>query len=64
MTDLYTSGFPRVSVKREGDIVNPDDLTWECDLNQCQECKAKYENRKHQYMEQEKRYAAARSKEE
>ena len=67
MTDLYTSGFGLAPLKREGDIINPDDVTWECDLDQCQECRAKYDKWKHRYMKQEQRYAAAqaaRSKEE
>jgi len=63
MTAFDFSGFAPVSVKREGDIVNPDDLTWECNLDQCQQCRAKYDKWKHKYMEQEQRYADARSKE-
>lgn len=52
--------FGLVSMKREGDIANPDEFTWECDLAKCERCRNKYNNWKRQYTEQEQRYADAR----
>lgn len=53
--------FGPVSIKREGDIANPDEFTWECNLNECDKCRAKYNNWKLRYTEQEQKYADARA---
>ena len=53
--------FGPISMKREGDIANPDEFTWECDLNECDKCRAKYNNWKLRYTEQEQKYANARA---
>lgn len=47
------AGFGLAPVKREGDIANPDEFTWECDLSQCEQCRAKYLDWKSRYDEQE-----------
>ena len=38
--------FGDASIKREGDIVDPDECTWECD---CEKCQAKYQKWKAAY---------------
>ena len=40
---------------REGDIVDPDSLTWECDVKTCEHCRAFYTTWKQKYKEQEER---------
>lgn len=46
-------GFAPAPIKREGAIANPDEFTWECDLSQCEQCRAKYLDWKRRYDEQE-----------
>jgi len=38
--------FGDAPIKREGDIVDPDECTWECD---CEKCQAKYKKWKAAY---------------
>jgi hypothetical protein len=38
--------FGDAPIKREGDIVDPDECTWECD---CEKCQAKYQKWKAAY---------------
>ena len=48
-------GFGLAPVKREGDIVDPDSLTWECDVKTCEHCRAFYTTWKQKYREQEEK---------
>ena len=40
-------------IKREGDIVDPDECTWGCD---CDKCQAKYKQWKEAFDTQQKQY--------
>ena len=51
MTTTTDFGLP--DMKREGGIANPDEFTWECDLNKCEACRTKYLNWKRQYLEEQ-----------
>lgn len=46
------SSFGLASIKQEGAISNPDDWTWECDLDKCEKCRRRYERWKKAYVEQ------------
>ena len=47
------TGFGDAPVKREGDIADPDEFTWECD---CLKCQAKYAKWKEAFDAQQKQY--------
>ena len=49
-------GFGPASLKREGGIANPDEYTWECDLDKCDDCRERYLKWKQKYLEQERQY--------
>lgn len=51
--ELPPSGFGPVWVKREGGIINPDELTWEC---WCEKCQEKYAEWKKDFLEEQARY--------
>ena len=53
MNDTDPVGFGLAPIKMEGGIANPDEFTWECDLNKCEQCRAKYLNWKQKYMEEQ-----------
>jgi hypothetical protein len=36
--------------------MDPDDFTWECDLDKCEKCRAKYDNWKQKYLEDQERF--------
>jgi len=42
MTD-YSLGIGLQYPRLEGSPTHPDDMTWECDLNVCALCRAKYD---------------------
>jgi hypothetical protein len=48
--------FGLAPIKREGGVADPDDFTWECDLDKCEKCRAKYNNWKQKYREDQERY--------
>ena len=50
------TGFGPAPLKREGDIADPDEFTWECNLDECEKCRVKYLNWKQKYMEQEAKH--------
>lgn len=43
--------FGLAPLKREGAVADPDAFVWECDLNQCERCRAKYLKWKQAYTE-------------
>jgi len=45
--------FGDAPIKREGDTVDPDECTWECD---CEKCQAKYNQWKEAFDAQQKQY--------
>ena len=49
-------GFGYVPLKREGAIADPDAYTWECNLDECADCRKHYLEWKQKYLEQERRY--------
>lgn len=51
--ELLASGFGPVWVKREGGLVNPDELTWEC---LCEKCQEKYAKWKKDFLEEQARF--------
>lgn len=61
-TKFDFSGFGRVSLKNEGDIINPDEFSWECNLDECEKCRDTYFHWKQKYMEQEEKRDALRTK--
>ena len=38
-------------LKREGAVADPDEFVWECDIDKCERCWAKYLNWKRRYAE-------------
>lgn len=52
MSEQEFGGFGPVPIKFEGGIRNPDELTWECDCEQCQE---RYKNWKAAFEEEQGR---------
>lgn len=48
--------FGLAPLKREGGVADPDEYTWECDLAKCEKCRAKYNNWKQKYLEDQERY--------
>ena len=48
-------GFGLAPTKREGDIVDPDSLTWECEVETCTHCREFYNLWKQKYKEQEEK---------
>jgi hypothetical protein len=53
MSDNNFGGFGPVPIKFEGGIRNPDELTWECDCEKCQEI---YKNWKAAFDEEQARF--------
>lgn len=48
-------GFGLAPVKREGDVRDPDALTWECGApSKCDKCREFYNEWKRRFLEQEK----------
>ena len=47
--------FGLAPMKREGDIVDPDTLDWECDINTCEACLERYQQWKAAFKVQEER---------
>ena len=45
--------FGDAPVRREGDIVDPDECIWECD---CEKCQAKYKKWKEAFDAQQKQH--------
>jgi len=54
MKDAF--GFKAAPIKREGGVMDPDDFTWGCDLDKCEKCRAKYDNWKQKYLEDQERF--------
>jgi len=56
--DFNPVGFGLAPMKREGDVQDPDALTWECgDPTKCDHCQDFYAEWKRRYIEQEKQSA-------
>lgn len=53
--DFSPVGFGLAPIKREGDIVDPDSLTWECDIKSCEHCREFYNLWKQKYKEQDEK---------
>jgi hypothetical protein len=49
-------GFGPVPLKREGAIADPDEYTWECNLDECADCRKHYLEWKQKYLEQERQH--------
>jgi hypothetical protein len=58
MSDTKLSGFGRAPIKMEGGITNPDEFTFECDLNKCESCRTKYLAWRQAYEEQQQEIRA------
>lgn len=54
-SDPMIPGFGLAILKREGDISDPDEYTWECD---CEKCQTRYTNWKAKFLEQQKQHAS------
>ena len=53
MKDFDMTNFGMAPIKREGGVVDPDSLTWECDLGTCEKCHNKYQNWKKMFDEEQ-----------
>jgi len=49
-------GFGMAPIVREGGIADPDRFTWKCNLETCETCRARYQNWKKLFDEEQSVY--------
>jgi hypothetical protein len=52
---MTSDPFGLAPLKQEGSVADPDEFTWECDLDKCERCREKYLNWKQRYAEDQER---------
>lgn len=52
----FTLNFGLAPIVREGGIADPDRYTWQCNLAKCKKCRAKYNNWKTLFDEEQEKF--------